>query len=310
MTTTISFKRKVIVTAILAIVCSTALFGCGRGSRPPANLHDAAVLGDVSATKKLIKEGDDVNAKDWRESTPVQLAVRYKEPRVAKILLDNGARVDLYIASGLGDLAAVRKLVHANTKLVNLKDKDGETPLHWAAMNGHYEVVKYLVTHGAQVGAKASGYQDNTPLHDAALNGHQRVVEYLVSKGAEVDAKKTDGATPLIDAAAYARYDVVEYLLANGANVNAADVHGFSALRRAADRPDVELAELLLKNGADPNTKDVSNCTPLHVAAMQGDTAMAKLLIKAGASKTRRDVHGRTPFQTAQAWRHNMPVLK
>jgi ankyrin repeat protein len=33
--------------------------------------------------------------------------------------------------------------------LVNVRNEQGNTPLHWAALNGHLEVVKALVSNGA-----------------------------------------------------------------------------------------------------------------------------------------------------------------
>ena len=33
-------------------------------------------------------------------------------------------------------------------ELVNTKNNEGNTPLHWAALNGHLEVVKLLVENG------------------------------------------------------------------------------------------------------------------------------------------------------------------
>jgi ankyrin repeat protein len=43
---------------------------------------------------------------------------------------------------------------------VNSKDKDGWTPLHWAAWNGHLDIVQILLPNGADVNAKDSdGFQ-------------------------------------------------------------------------------------------------------------------------------------------------------
>ncbi|CAK9251837.1 unnamed protein product, partial [Sphagnum jensenii] len=80
-------------------------------------------------------------------------------------------------------------------------DKYGETPLHLAAKNGEFDLVKYLVEEkGAD--AKAADKDGNTPLHRAAKNGKLDVVKYLVEeKGADAKAVNNAGESPLHRAA-------------------------------------------------------------------------------------------------------------
>lgn len=47
----------------------------------------------------------------------------------------------------------------------------------------------------------AKGLDNDTPLHDAAANGHFKLVKLLVEKGADIHAKNSKGKTPLDTAA-------------------------------------------------------------------------------------------------------------
>ena len=60
------------------------------------------------------------------------------------------------------------------------EDKDyGQTPLWWAAENGHEAVVKLLREKGAELESKDKN--GRTPLWWAARNGHEAVVKLLRS---------------------------------------------------------------------------------------------------------------------------------
>ena len=75
----------------------------------------------------------------------------------------------------------------------NFKDTNGQTPLSWAAENGHEAVVKLLLEKGAELESKDSKDASNgwTPLSWAAYNGHEAVAKLLLKKGAELESKDT-----------------------------------------------------------------------------------------------------------------------
>ena len=70
----------------------------------------------------------------------------------------------------------------------------------WAADDGHQEVIEiavaeFLLKKGAQVDTTEKN--GCTPLHLAAQQGHTAVAESLLKKGAKVDAVNKSGQTPL-----------------------------------------------------------------------------------------------------------------
>src|SRR5437899_1059282 len=93
-----------------------------------------------------------------------------------------------------GDVATVKALIQRSPALAFSRDREGATPLHLAAQNGHKDVAEVLLGNHADVNAKNDG---TTPLHLAAHEGYKDVVEVLLAHHADVNIKTDDGVTPL-----------------------------------------------------------------------------------------------------------------
>ena len=72
-----------------------------------------------------------------------------------------------------------------------------QTPLSYAAQNGHLEIVKFLVKEGG-TDVESKNYWQQTLLSCAAWNGHLEIVKFLVNEaGADVKANEKGGNTVL-----------------------------------------------------------------------------------------------------------------
>ncbi|MEG9862692.1 MAG: ankyrin repeat domain-containing protein [Parvularculales bacterium] len=107
-------------------------------------------------------------------------------------------------------------------------EKNGGTPLHWAAgYSSEPMVVELLLSRGAAINSRAiDGY---TPLHVAAEQSKTpAVVELLLERGADIDTRtEKTRSTPLHIAALYNQTpDVLNVLLDRGANGTVRDKSG------------------------------------------------------------------------------------
>ncbi len=155
----------------------------------------------------------------------------------------------LHFAAADGHIEVVRLLLEDGAH-VSATNEGGETPLHYAANHGHIEVVKVLLDNGADVSAKGTGC--GTPLQWAARNGQIKAAELLLARGADVNQRGGGGRTALHDAVTHEHIDMVELLLSGGAAVNARATGGRTALHVAAYNCKVEIGRILLERGADP----------------------------------------------------------
>ena len=69
---------------------------------------------------------------------------------------------ELAAAAAAGDLPKVREILSETPSLLNAKDGEGATALHYATLNAKQETVRYLVSQGADVNARDDRF-DATP---------------------------------------------------------------------------------------------------------------------------------------------------
>lgn len=119
---------------------------------------------------------------------------------------------------------AAQALVDAPDIRPDVRNEVDESPLMLAALRGQEALVVQLVSRGAAV--NKNGW---TPLHYAATGGHLRVVAFLIGAQADLNAESPNGTTPLMMAAMYGNAATVQLLLESGAEAYPRNDHGLSA---------------------------------------------------------------------------------
>ncbi|HCE59317.1 MAG TPA: hypothetical protein DEQ74_00555 [Wolbachia sp.] len=259
-----------------------------------------------------------INTVNNEESAPI----RYSKVAIVKFLLEKGAdsllvdkkrRLPRYFAyndrieqllqnaeicqaARIGCVSYIKGLLEEGVD-VNVKDKHGNTPLHYAAECRQIEVVKYLIEQGADVKIK-SKYR-STPLHCAAEWGQIEVVKYLVAKGADVNVQNRLEETPLHLAVQKDHIKIVEYLLAQGAGINTESREGMIPLHYAVEKGHTEIVRYLLEKGADIDAQNGYGETPLHLAAEHKNIEVVKILLALGADVNVVAKNGKTALQMA-----------
>ncbi|KAD4178189.1 hypothetical protein E3N88_26780 [Mikania micrantha] len=103
----------------------------------------------------------------------------------------------LYQQVSYGNSEGIKKLRSEGAGL-EWMDKEGKTPLILASMNPHlYDVAKTLIELGANVNAYRPGRHAGSPLHHASKRGLEQMVKLLLSHGANALVMNDDCQTAL-----------------------------------------------------------------------------------------------------------------
>ena len=244
-----------------------------KGNEDSTPLNNASREGNIEFVKLLINAGADVNSKDEEGFTPVINASYKGYKEIVKLLIEAGADVEyiymreLINACHRGVIDKVRELIKAGAD-VNMQIDGSQTPLMYAVDEGHMEVVKLLISKGADVDmiGEYEGDPGYTPLLVASF-GEIEIVKLLIIKGADVNIQTPIyGLTPLYFAS-LGSIEIVKLLIKAGANVDGTAKTLLSKSARAIVGQPI-----------------VITLSPLRLAAAEGHTEVVKQLIEAGAS--------------------------
>lgn len=203
--------------------------------------------GHVDLVRELLSADPALlNAKNESGLSAVLMATYAGKNEIAKLLIDRGARLDLFEAAATGNQDRVEQLLHKDPTTINSYSSDGWTPLHLAVFFGRINIVHFLLAKGADINAVSTNDQRVTPLHSALANPHNSAVaQLLIGAGANLNVRQSHGYTPLHYAAANGLEGIVRSLLAHAVETSVKDISGKTPYDLALDRGHPTIAALL-----------------------------------------------------------------
>ncbi|KAH9010018.1 hypothetical protein EDB85DRAFT_2162017 [Lactarius pseudohatsudake] len=219
-------------------------------SKRPTPLYYSSLCGFSDLARHLVtKCPRHSNTMGGRYEFPLLAALVRKHVRVAEILLEHGASV-------------------------NIRGTRGRTPLHKIIGDSDTYLVQFLLKHGADVNARQddlttplhlamrNGNSTGAPLHWSALGRKLEIAKILLDHGANANAENDQGETPL-------------HLVSRGD-------YDSQALS-------VDITKLLLERGADAHARDKDYATPWLLARYHGKLDIARVLLHHAKAPTEND---------------------
>ncbi len=233
---------------------------------------------------------------------------------------------------------AIQELVGKGTELNVVYQRKaseaGTTPLIQAIRLDNFEVVLFLLQHGAL--ANVSDNSGNLPLCEAAANSRAEVVHSLIKAGALVNAHNGLNELALILAIQAKQEAIVKLLLDAGADpflAGAKDENAFSlkssssmeSILLASRTPEItaapgrrfsadelrrflfyaiqsrctETVKYWVDHGADVNIVTKTGVFPFEEAMNSGNVDVIRILLDAGAFRNQMGSNGQLPLLTA-----------
>ena len=239
-----------------------------------------------------------------KEMTPLMYACYFGNLFAYEALIHAGARCGLRgagentllhyaVMSGESMLAFSISMMHA--KMHEVRNSDGETPLHIAVRTGRRDIVRFLAKDKFDVRKVTTATDGSTPLHYAAALGDSECTKLLLDRFYEVP--DTFGNTalhsavtmppetmPLSQSALEERTKVAEMLIGSGKfDINAKNNDGDTPLHLACMLGYPPLVKLLCENKADISAVNSRSLQPLHIASASNAFDCCKELISRGA---------------------------
>jgi ankyrin repeat protein len=173
----------------------------GPGPRNP--LHWAVALTVPDQVVHFVQSKEyPINALTPQSWTAAHLAAREGNTKIMSTLLtapginlqirNREGRTPLHIAAMHNKIGAVKLLLQRHVKLIDMRDNMGRTAFLWAAPRGHVEVLKVLKQHGQDLN-ESTTKNGWTALHLAAESDRVDAVKFLVANGTNKNAKVRDG---------------------------------------------------------------------------------------------------------------------
>jgi len=262
-------------------------------------LLEYALMAALRHLSTASKDAPDMSHALFDEKTKVhQLWLQAQCLAVGYLWLFGKAHV-VHVAALLGYANMIKFYLNRGVCHVDIRDDYQRTPLFYATLREHADVVKFLLQSGAD--SNAQDFVSQTPLHIACATESQDIVAELLNVGADPNA------VSLARGSVWGGEDVGSILDADrisgedDALRSGKDHTTGTALHFAAEYNHAKHIRLLLGRGTELNALDERGRTALHRAtradSFHGESV--NVLVNAGLSMLVKDNQGETAFHTA-----------
>jgi ankyrin repeat protein len=206
------------------------------------------IHGKENIFKTLLKKGAKLTIQQGKNENVLYTSAQYGNLEIFNIVLGRYENFDphskiirstILIATRFGHFNIVKELLFKGVS-PEVRDTNGDTLLHIAALNGYEPIVNHFIALGGDVNARNDF--NETPLHKAAEYGRStKIVLNLLEHGADLEAEDNNKKNPLNIASKKSQFNVFEILLKN----NPENINLRKAMLKASNTISPKLSKIL-----------------------------------------------------------------
>lgn len=287
-----------------------------RSGEDDWNLLESVLREQHASVLFLLERGADPNVTGAGKKTALMYAVETGDSLSMKILVLNGASLELSDREGTSPLmvAALNRQFEAAHFLLlkgampNQQDKYGASALIYAAGLNDYAMADLLLFFGASDSLKDEN--GNDALMTAVALGHLECADVLLQNGLGPDSRDNQLNTPLMIAAQYGDLEMLRLLIEYHAGIDEVNSKNYTALAHAIRTGERGAVRILADSGANVNHFIKTNQNLYDLAHQQGDREILKLLKSKGASASPRPDFTMLDIGLGNSFRSNEYILQ
>ena len=257
-------------------------------------LHIAAHIGSLEFYKYISRKCERANSVGDHGVTAIHMAARAGHLEIVRFIIEN--LQDQNQSASPCRIDSVPQLTCGDHVHKNPRNADGVTPLHLAALNGHFETCAFIIK--LVTNSNPKDKNGNTPLHGAAKRGHLQIYKLIMKYLVDKNPANNVGWTPLHVASSSNQLEAIKLIMCHVQNKNPESIRGFTPLQVAIELGHLEVVKLFVGH-LDVKILGDDSYTSLHSAAKYCNPAISKLLIENSKVNSPTGRNGWTPLDYA-----------